>query len=187
VNLSRRTAAIGIGGLLATALLTAARSVQAASAPDEVASAIAGSRLLGQGRLTFLGLHVYDARLWAGEGFDPAGFAERPLALELVYARRLVGQQIAERSLKEMKREAGITPEQSSAWLAEMVQAFPDVNKGDRLTGVLLPGTGARFYLNGQRRREVRDTEFARRFFGIWLSDATSQPTLRKALLGRGS
>jgi hypothetical protein len=42
----------------------------------------------------------------------------------------------------------------------------------------------ARFWLNGQPRGELRDAEFTRLFFGIWLSPRTSQPRLREALLG---
>ena len=32
----------------------------------------------------------------------------------------------------------------------------------------------------------MRDAEFTRLFFGIWLSPRTSEPRLREALLGRG-
>ena len=65
-----------------------------------------------------------------------------------------------------------------------MRQIFPDVKEGDRITGVQRPGEAARFFVNGQPRGEVRDAEFTRLFFGIWLSPRTSQPRLREALLG---
>ena len=60
---------------------------------------------------------------------------------------------------------------------------FPDVQRGDRITGVHTPGQGARFYLNGQWIGDVADDTFSRRFFGIWLSTKTSQPRLREALI----
>jgi hypothetical protein len=59
------------------------------------------------------------------------------------------------------------------------------VAKGDRITGVQRPGESARFFLNGKPIGEVRDAEFARRFFGIWLAPKTSEPKLRLALLAR--
>ena len=65
-----------------------------------------------------------------------------------------------------------------------MQQIFPDVKAGDRLTGVQRPGEATRFFVNGQAGGEVRDAEFTRLFFGIWLSPRTSQPQLREALLG---
>jgi len=51
--------------------------------------------------------------------------------------------------------------------------------------GVATPESGMRFYVNGKRRGELREPEFARLFMGIWLAPQTSQPTLREALLGR--
>lgn len=152
-------------------------------APAEVAAELPGARLMGSGRLTWFGLHVYDARLWVTDGFSAERFATLPLALELQYARSLLGKLIAERSLDEMKRAGGFADEQAQRWLAAMTQAFPDVAKGDRLTGVHSPGEAARFFHNAQPKGEVRDADFARRFFGIWLSAQTSEPKLRASLL----
>jgi Chalcone isomerase-like len=152
--------------------------------PAEVAAELTGARLLGSGRLTFLGLHIYDARLWAGDGFTADGFERHPIALELIYARTLYGKLIAERSLDEMKRIGGFSEEQGERWLASMKQTFPDVAKGDRITGVQRPQEAARFFHNGTSRGELRDAEFTRRFFGIWLSPQTSEPKLRLSLLG---
>lgn len=152
--------------------------------PAEVAAELNGARLLGSGRLTFLGLHIYDARLWAGDGFAADNFERHPIALELIYARTLYGKLIAERSLDEMKRVGGFSDEQGERWLASMKQTFPDVAKGDRITGVQRPQEAARFFHNGTSRGELRDAEFTRRFFGIWLSPQTSEPKLRQSLLG---
>jgi hypothetical protein len=65
-----------------------------------------------------------------------------------------------------------------------MRRIFPDVQAGDRLTGVQRPGEGARFFFNGQPRGELLEAEFARLFFGIWLSPRSAQPNLRQQLLG---
>ncbi|HSQ73412.1 MAG TPA: chalcone isomerase family protein, partial [Rubrivivax sp.] len=86
--------------------------------------------------------------------------------------------------LKEMRRQAEIDADTGANWLAEMTRIFPDVNAGDRITGFHRPGTGARFFVNGRLRGEVLDADFARLFFGIWLSPRTSEPALREALLG---
>ena len=58
------------------------------------------------------------------------------------------------------------------------------MSTGDRLLGVHLPGRGAQFYANGKPQGEIADPEFARLFFGIWLSEKTSAPKLRLTLLG---
>ena len=173
----RAVLAVALGGLCAGAHAQPA-------APVEVAAELPNARLLGSGRLTYFGLHVYDARLWVTDGFAADSYAKLPLALELEYARTLFGKLIAERSLDEMKRVGGFSDEQGQRWLTAMTQAFPDVTKGDRLTGLHRPGEAASFFLNGKPRGDVRDAEFARRFFGIWLSPQTSEPKLRAGLLG---
>jgi Chalcone isomerase-like len=152
--------------------------------PPELSGELPGARLLGAGSLRYLGLLIYDIRLWAPgtDALREPGAA--PLALELEYARSLGGRAIAERSLKEMQGIDTVATAQGERWLAQMQQIFPDVKEGDRLTGVQRPGEAARFFVNGQARGEVRDAEFTRLFFGIWLSPRTSQPRLREALLG---
>lgn len=157
---------------------------QSAAVASEVAAEVSAAKLQGQGTLTFLGLHVYDARLWAQDGFKPADYLRLPLALELEYARTLYGKLIAERSLDEMKRGGDITEAKAGEWLAQMKALFTDVNKGDRVTGIQVPGVATRIFINGKLRGEVRDAEFTRLFFGIWLSPRTSEPKLRDALLG---
>jgi len=153
--------------------------------PVELAGALVGTpRLLGQGKLTYFGLHVYGAKLWVAEGFKPDDFTRHPVALELEYARSLVGKMIAERSLVEMKKVGNVVDDKGSAWLSAMTQAFPDVAKGDRITGIYRPDEGMRFFFNGKPSGDIRDPEFARLFIGIWLSPRTSEPQLRQALLG---
>ena len=171
------------GLLLGLALAPLAARANIA-APPEVVAELPGAQLLGNGRLSFLGLHIYDARLWIDEGFSADRFDRHALALELQYARTLYGRLIAERSLEEMKRAGGISETQAGRWLAEMKRAFPDVVKGDRITGVQRPEEGVRFFHNGTLRSELLDTDFTRRFFGIWLSPQTSEPKLRQSLLG---
>ncbi|RZL31298.1 MAG: hypothetical protein EOP35_22340 [Rubrivivax sp.] len=167
--------------LAAAAAVPFGRLAQAAT-PD-----LAGLTQRGQARFRFFGLHVYDVRLWSAAPVTAANWHELPLALEIEYARSLAGGEIASRSLKEMRRQATITDAQAQAWLAEMQAAFPDVKAGDRITGSFEPGAAAQFFVNGQPRRRVADGQFARLFFGIWLSPQTSEPALRGQLLGGGN
>ncbi|MEK9952967.1 MAG: chalcone isomerase family protein [Curvibacter sp.] len=146
---------------------------------------LAQLRAAGSGTYTYWGFEVYQASLWVEPGFEPAAFARQRHALELQYLRNFKGRDIAERSIEEMRRIGPFSETQARDWLQAMVAAFPDVRAGDRLLGVHLPGRGAQFYYNGRPTGEVRDPEFARLFFGIWLSEQTTAPRLRAALLGQ--
>ena len=151
--------------------------------PPELLDALPQGRLLGGGRLRVFGFQVYDARLWAGPGFRVDSFASQALALELSYLRAFEGQAIAERSITEMRRAAPVSDDLADQWSAALRRVLPDVKKGDRIMGVHRPGVGAAFWMNGKPLGEIRDAEFAKRFFGIWLAPGTSEPGLRNALM----
>ncbi len=140
--------------------------------------------LLGKTRLTVWGFKIYDAQLWAAPGFNAARYASQSLALELTYLRDFEAADIAERSIKEMRRSASISDAQAQQWRNAMQRVFPDVKAGDRILGVHRPGVGASFWVNGKVGGEILDAEFSKLFFGIWLSPQTSEPAMRAALLG---
>lgn len=162
----------------------AAASAPSAALPADLVQSVGELSLRGQMRFRVWGFEVYDAALWTPPGAGATALEAQPLVLELRYLRDFQGRDLAERSIKEMRRAGAVAAEQERRWLDEMLRVFPDVRPGDRLLGLQRPGAGASFWLNGRFRGEVRDVEFARRFFGIWLSPQTSEPALRKALLG---
>lgn len=179
------------GALLLAACLAYPHAAYATAAENTVAASKtvrngvdATFNVQGQGRLRFFGLHVYDAKLWADQVITTANYKTTPLALELTYGRSLYGNLIAERSLKEMRGITAVSDAQASAWLDAMTALFPDVKEGDQLTGVYQPGQRAVFWLNGKRLGEVGDPAFAQAFFGIWLDEKSSEPSLRDQLLG---
>lgn len=140
-------------------------------------------RLVGQGRLTFWGVQVYDASLWAPPGFKPDEPFGETFALELAYLRDFSSADIAERSIAEMRRSAAIPDAQAKTWREQLQRVLPDIKKGDRVIGLHRPGLGAQFRVNGKPAGDIPDAGFARLFFGIWLSPNTSEPALRAALL----
>ncbi|MGE4244170.1 chalcone isomerase family protein [Ramlibacter sp.] len=142
-------------------------------------------RLHGSARLTWFGLHVYDAKLWAARGFDPLRPDEHAFALELTYARAFSGRDIAARSLVEMKRAGDIDPGVAARWEQSLAALLPDVKPGDRIAGVHRPGRGASFFHNDRFLGDTADPRFATRFFAIWLGPDTSEPAMRARLLGR--
>jgi hypothetical protein len=156
----------------------------AQAVPDYVREQIPQAQLCGEGRLRWLGIGIYDAKLYTPkEGFDAERFSAHALALELRYLRTLSGQAIAERSAKEIEKLGFGTPAQRATWLQSMRDLFPDVAAGKVLTGIHLPGKGAQFFANGKLLGSIGDAEFARAFFAIWLDERTTAPQLRQALL----
>ncbi len=168
---------------------TATNAPEAASRaiPTEL-SAFASSRpwqMRGTGQLRFFGFKAYDATLWSMQtGRSNPLLGSETFALEIAYAASVTGEEISRVSLVEMSRLRSVSPERVQTWNAQLLKAFPSVKSGDRLTGVMIPRQGVRFFFNGRLTAEVNDPEFAEAFFAIWLDEKTRRPELRKALLG---
>ena len=141
----------------------------------------ADQKLIGQGNLHYYLWHVYDAKLYSNDGkfsFD------KPFILKLEYKLKLSGAKIADRSAEEI-RGLGFKDEiKLAAWHAQMKGIFPDVNDGVSLTASYAPNKPTIFYKNDQEVGAIKDPEFGKWFFGIWLDKNTSEPNLRKELVG---
>ena len=162
--------------LVATGIPAIAQTLPAAVAAD-----LPGLSQWGKGTMRFLGLKVYDVRLWTA--MKPFSHQDS-FALELIYDMSLGGRDIAERSVKEMRGQGYNDEAKLKRWGEEMARIFPDIKKGDTLIGVNVPGKEARFYNHEKFIAAVPDPEFARAFFDIWLSEKTSAPGVRSNLLG---
>lgn len=143
-------------------------------------------RLLGSGRMTWFGLHLYDAALWRGRSDQAIDSVpgEIPFALSLRYARGFQGEKIADRSVAEIERLGFGDANARRRWAQAMRAIFPDVRAGDVLTGVYRPGEGVAFYGRDRPLGRIDDPLFAEAFFSIWLDPRTRAPELRERLIG---
>lgn len=144
----------------------------------------ADRKLIGKGQLYHLIWHVYDAELYSGDG----SFSfEKPFNLNIEYKRKLHGEKIADRSAEEIRKIGFKDEVKLAAWHSQMKEIFPDVDNGVNIAGFYTPGKQTVFYKNNQQIGIIKDPEFGKWFFGIWLNEKTSEPDLRKALLKEGS
>ena len=124
---------------------------------------------------------VYEATLYAPEGIWRK---DRPFALSLHYLRDISGREIADRSVQGMRKQGYIDEITLAAWYSQMRSIFPDVQNGTVLSGIFIPGRDTFFYEGDRLIGIIKGDLFAQWFFGIWLSENTSEPQLRKKLLG---
>jgi hypothetical protein len=146
-----------------------------------VSTYIQNPKTVGEARLEVMFFDIYDATLIASDGnYDP----EKPFALALTYLREFDGEDIASRSIDEM-RDQGMKDEVKLAkWFEKMQQVFPNVDKGQTLTGVVDDGQRSHFFFNDSKIGTIDDPEFTKWFFNIWLAEDTSEPKMRQKLLG---
>lgn len=151
------------------------------SAPPYVQKYFKDAAPVGEGRLNYMFFSVYDATLYAPKGrFDD----KHKFALSLKYLRSIEGRAIADASADQIRRQGFKDEIKLAQWHDQMAKIFPNVNDKTVLTGLNVPGQGTKFYKNGKFIGEIRDPQFSKHFFDIWLGQNTIAPDLRRSLLG---
>lgn len=131
--------------------------------------------------MTYYFWDVYDVYLYTATGkFDK----EKPFTLKLTYLQDFNGKDIAERSIEEIEKQGFTSAKKLEEWSDFMQKTFPDVQKGSSLVGVVDQKQHTTFLHDGKVIGKSDDTEFTKYFFDIWLNVKTSQPEIRKQLLG---
>ena len=166
----------------AALVLTLLMAGVAIAAPLHLYRYIEHPEPVGTGTLNFLFWNVYTATLFAPFG---AWDMDAPYALHIRYHMDLKGKDITDRSIEEMRRQGFEDTDTLELFRQRMATIFPDVTSGTTLTGIRDQAGETLFYQNGTFIGSVGETGFADRFFGIWLSPETSEPRLRKRLLGQ--
>ena len=169
--------------LLSLFLLLGAAAFAQASANSKavVNQYIDNAALVGEGRLTYIFWDVYDASLYAPKG---EWSYDKPFALTLHYLRDFEGADIANLSIKSIRKLGFDNEVKLATWHTQLNEIFPNVGNGNEMTGVYQPSGATSFYKDGQKIGVVKDTEFGEWFFDIWLSEKTERKELRKEVLG---
>ncbi|WP_462159961.1 chalcone isomerase family protein [Pseudoalteromonas sp. GB56] len=161
--------------LLLALCLSVSPSVRASSSDRDMVA-------VGEGVMTYMFWDVYEAKL-----FTPSGeyqFGQHPMRLTLTYLRDFKAKDIV-KATKDQWRHLG-KPEHVQAYGPVIEDLWPDIRKGDSLSyETTALGIGA-FYFNGELLTEIEDSQFSDAFTAIWLSPDTSEPKLRKKLIGAG-
>ena len=150
-------------------------------AKDIVQKYVPHAQQVGSGRLSVVFWDVYDATLYAPNG---KWVAHEPYALYIHYFREIEGADIADRSVEEIRKQGFSDEAKLAEWNKKMRRIFPDVKNGSELTAIFTAQESTDFYSNGKHIGSISGAEFGRHFFDIWLSKKTSEPKLRRKLLG---
>jgi hypothetical protein len=143
-----------------------------------IVKSISQMESLGQGRMTYWGFTLYDAKLYTSK--EPKG----GIALDIQYLRKFESKDLAKQTLDELKK-LGVSDSQRAEWADPLAKAFKTVQVGGSITAIKKPQGSTQFFYNGQFVSEISGESFSQAFFGIWLHPKTSAPQLRKVLLGQ--
>jgi len=135
---------------------------------------------VGEARMEYLFWDVYDATLYTRSGSYKQG--AHPVKFTLTYLRDFAAKDIV-KATKEQWQHLGKS-DLSAKYADKLLALWPDIKKGESLSLQTSPSGEATFYHNDKKLGEITDSQFANQFLAIWLSPNTSEPALRKQLLG---
>lgn len=136
---------------------------------------------VGRGQLKVLFVPVLDLVLYAP---DAKWRPDAPYALQTTFLRPLQRDRMVMHALNEMRHIGHADDPRLAAWGQKLSGILPDVKTGDVLTLVRSPEGATAFFLGEARLGRVADPAFTDAVFGICLSPRTSQPQLRRQVLG---
>ncbi len=138
--------------------------------------------VIGKGTLKIFVWDVYDLTLLSeSESFS----SQNKFVLEFDYKRKLKKDEVIKASIKEMRRQTGVTSANIAEWQKYLEQGIETVEQGAKAAIEWLPEGKIVFYYEAKVPIMINDEQFARSFINIWLGKETSDPGLREALLGQ--
>lgn len=135
------------------------------------------AKVQGQGRMTYWGFDLYDAKLL--QLSNPLGYA-----LRIDYLKNFKSDDLREQTIKEMTR-LEVPEESRKKWSKDLKDIFPDIATGNSLTAIYQPKVGTIFLHNEKYIGLMSGDDFSKAFFSIWLDSRTSAPQLRSQLLSQ--
>ena len=139
-----------------------------------------GFKTVGEAKMEYLFWDVYNAKLETPTGSYE--FGEHPVKLTLTYLRNFNAKDIV-KATNEQWQHLGLV-DMVNAYDEQLLALWPNIKKNDSLSfETNTQGIGT-FYFNNDKLGVVEDKQFADHFLAIWLSSDTSEPSLRKQLIG---
>lgn len=150
------------------------------SGNSALASPVADLTLVGEGKMRWVFFDLYHIQLYSEDGqYHKDNY---PKALAIDYYRAIDRDDLITATVQQWERlKINWNPE----WKSQLKTIWPSVNKDDQLILRVDPSGNSHFYLNSTAIGNIADPEFGPAFLAIWLAPETSEPKLRKLLIGK--
>jgi len=138
-------------------------------------------KTVGKGEMSWLFMDIYQVSLHSADGRYVR--QKYPQALQIRYQRAFKKELLIKATAKEWQK-MNIASQQYKPWLAQFFSLWPDVNSGDTLTFLVAKNGQGTFYHNDRLLGDIKNPDLTSAFLDIWLSKKTSEPDLRRQLIG---
>ena len=142
---------------------------------------------IGHAKMSVLFFDVYDIELLSKDkNWQPDSY---PQALKITYLRDISKEDLL-KATKEQWQHIQLKQPNENLWLKKLDAIWPDIKEGNGLTILVDPYKTSKFYFTSKEHKnlligEISDPGFGPAFLDIWLGENTSEPKLRKRLIGK--
>ncbi len=144
--------------------------------------------LRGTHKLRYWMFDVYAAAFYVPEGKTSdkdALAAETPRKLVLHYYRKVKASDIRKATMEALKKNPKLDRAALSERFEKLYDCYSTVKKGDEYHIIYDPAKEAtQIVLNGELQCTIEGSDFARAFFGIWVSDYSLSEKMTRNLKG---
>lgn len=140
-------------------------------------------KAIGETTFSILFWDLYKSKLMTTSGDYPVNFGSDALVYEINYLADISKEDLIKRTVEQWQH-IGVKAESYQPFLGALNDLWPNINKGDKLS-MLVNGQSSAFYFNNEHLGDINSPEFGPMFLDIWLAENTSQPKLRRELLGK--
>jgi hypothetical protein len=140
-------------------------------------SALSEAELRGKAVFRFVGIPIYEARLFTTAG-APLDWS-RDFGIELEYMRKIGKEYLVGSTMDEFARTGPPPPVKD-----KLARCFDDVEKGDRYLAITQGQNQIGFWRNGVPVCTLSHPQIARRFMSIFVGDTTRSASFTRRLKG---
>ncbi|WP_170515643.1 hypothetical protein [Ruegeria atlantica] len=146
-------------------------------AASPISQTLTDAQLRGIATFRFLGMPIYEAKLYTPQG--SALNWTQDFALQLTYRKSLKQKALVESTLDEMARQGNPAPTQ-----AQLQKCFQAVSKGDSYIAISEGPNKIGFWRNGQKTCTLSYPGAKNAFMSIFLGDNTRSGSFTRQLKG---
>jgi len=137
---------------------------------------------IGEATFSVLFWDIYKSRLLTTTGSYPIEASQDSLLFDINYLTDISSKDLIKRTIEQWQH-IGIATDKYTMYLPILSSIWPDIKDGDSLS-LLIEQDRSIFYFNNTYIGVINNKDFGQMFIDIWLSEKTSQPRLRRDLLG---
>ena len=141
--------------------------------------------LLGIKTFRYLFFNIYTLALYGPEGANSVDKILSPVPKKLIfhYRREIKKSDMTEGADKNLEENPEVDRSQYKEFLDEINALYEDVDDGDRYSLEHTLNSGVSLYKGDKLLKTIGNPEFAKVYFGIWLSNYPLSKGLRDGLL----